>query len=141
LLYNLLDWFNNFLDKIFILPIYTEWDAVPEGWRIAFGDQYLRDLKNQLKKDGMLYSWRILQIKEKFGTLRLYCNMGSEDLYKLIDKYEDLSWNTCINCGKPATKISNGWISPYCDDCFPETSEIYQQKIKNKWEVNDDFSY
>ena len=24
---------------------------------------------------------------------------------------------TCIVCGKPATKMSTGWISPYCDDC------------------------
>lgn len=32
---------------------------------------------------------------------------------------------TCIVCGRPATKISTGYISPYCDDC-------YQQYYKDK---------
>lgn len=25
-----------------------------------------------------------------------------------------------ICCGKPATQITTGWISPYCDDCIPQ---------------------
>ena len=37
---------------------------------------------------------------------------------KIIPKYEELSYHTCINCGKPATKRSTGWICPYCDDCI-----------------------
>ena len=35
----------------------------------------------------------------------------------IIAKYEELSARTCINCGAPATKISLGWISPWCDVC------------------------
>ena len=66
----------------------------------------------------MLYEWRITDIKEKFGTFRLYCNYGSNELYNIINKYEELSWHTCINCGKSATYTSKGWISPYCEDCI-----------------------
>ena len=51
------------------------------------------------------------------NSLRLYCNYGSEELYNLISVYEDISWNTCIKCGKPATHTSKGWISPYCEEC------------------------
>ena len=51
------------------------------------------------------------------NSLRLYCNYGSEELYSLISVYEDISWNTCIKCGKPATHTSKGWISPYCEEC------------------------
>lgn len=101
------------------IPTYTEWDAMPEGWKKAFGNQYLKDLKRQLKKDKMLYKWRIMDLKEKYGSLQLYCNYGSNDLYKIIDKYEDLSYHTCIRCGKPATKLTECWICPYCDDCYP----------------------
>ena len=36
----------------------------------------------------------------------------------IINKYTELSYRTCCVCGKPATKISRGWICPYCDDCF-----------------------
>ena len=34
-----------------------------------------------------------------------------------IQKYENLSWETCVKCGKPATHLSIGWICPYCEDC------------------------
>ena len=78
------------------IPTYIEWDAVEPGWNKAFGKQYLNELKKQLKKDKMLYSWRIMDIKEKWGCLNLYCNYGSEKLYSLISVYEDISWNTCI---------------------------------------------
>lgn len=118
-LYKILDWINkNIFDKIFILPTYTEWDTVEPGWNKAFGKQYLKELKKQLKKDKMLYEWRITDIKEKFGTFRLYCNYGSKELYNIINKYEELSWQTCIKCGKTATYTSKGWISPYCEDCI-----------------------
>jgi hypothetical protein len=117
-LYYIVKFFHNYILQIFhCLPTYTEWDAVEKGWNKAFGKQYLNDLKKQLKKDKMLYSWRIMDIKEKFGCLNLYYNYGSEELYSLISVYENLSWNTCINCGKPATHNSKGWIRPYCADC------------------------
>jgi hypothetical protein len=105
------------LQVLFCLPTYTEWDAMEDGWDKAFGKQYLDELKTQLKKDKMLYSWRITQLKEKFGECRLYCNFGSDELYNIISKYEDVSRKTCIKCGKPATHTSVGWISPYCEEC------------------------
>ena len=105
------------LQILHCIPTYNEWDAVEPGWNKAFGKQYLKELRQQLIKDKMLYSFRITQIKEKWGRLQLYCYKASEDVYKIIDKYENLSWDYCIKCGKPAKYISKGWISPYCEDC------------------------
>ena len=117
-LWKLILFFHDYILQIFhCLPTHTEWDAVEPGWNKAFGKQYLKDLKKQLKKDKCLYTWRITDIKEKWGRFQLYCNWGSKELYELIDKYEDLSWNTCIVCGKPSTHISKGWILPYCEEC------------------------
>ena len=80
----------------------------------------------------MLYKWRITDIKEKFGRFQLYCNYGSDELYKIINKYEELSWNTCINCGKPATHTSKGWISPYCGDCInKDNPDRYTKRTDN----------
>jgi hypothetical protein len=59
-----------------------------------------------------------MQIKEKFGELRWYDEFSTQDVQDIIDKYEDISRRTCLICGKPATKMSTGWISPYCDDCI-----------------------
>ena len=96
---------------------YTELDDMPDGWRKAFGEQLCEELKAELVKAGALDDYRIVQIKEKFGTLRWYDNGNTEAGYKIISKYEALSARTCICCGKPATRIATGWISPYCDDC------------------------
>ena len=87
------------------------------GWRKAFGIQMCKDIRKQLIKERKLFKWRIVQLKEKFAGMRLYSNFASDELYDIIDKYEQISYKTCGVCGKPATKMSTGWISPYCDDC------------------------
>ncbi len=103
---------------------YTELDEMPDGWRKAFGEQLCEELKQELLKAGgeeALNSYMIVQIKEKFGYLRWYDNGCTEKWYnEILPKYENLSERTCIRCGKPATRISVGWISPWCDDCAKE---------------------
>lgn len=204
---------------------YTEMDCMPNGWRLAFGDDFLKELKEELIKypaceerdtdgveylkeqlgeleylDTFLYDYRIMQIKEKYGGLRWYDNgtpIGklSEDyeeiirpctesfpeydrekyalifdytenyesifddngeakkdakeiidrnkaraiehykkyrilekckIYDIIDKYEDISYTTCICCGKPAKYITLGWISPFCEDCIGKVTDKYK---------------
>lgn len=53
------------------------------------------------------------------NSMRLYDNgykKGSR-IPDIIAKYEAISERTCIGCGKPATRITTGWICPWCDDC------------------------
>lgn len=104
---------------------YTELDAMPDGWRKVFGEQMCEEIQNELNKlseeDKLKY--RILQIKEKYGYLRWYSNWHTDEIAKIITKYEELSERTCIKCGAPATKISLGWISPWCDECAKEVTK------------------
>ena len=98
---------------------FTELDDMPEGWAKAFGLQMCEDLKDALVECNDLGRWRIVQLKEKYGGLRLYDNgykTGSR-IPEVIKKYEDMSYKTCIICGKPATRVTTGWISPLCDEC------------------------
>ena len=37
-----------------------------------------------------------------------------------MDKYEQLSYETCIICGKPAEYMTKGWIVPICRNCAEE---------------------
>jgi hypothetical protein len=115
---------------------YTELDAMPEGWRKAFGEQMCKEIKNALGKN--LNNYRIMQIKEKFGSLRWYDNGATEKVNRIISKYEILSAVTCIECGEPATRVTKGWISPFCDNHFPRPyvngeleSTDYFYKVKN----------
>jgi hypothetical protein len=64
----------------------------------------------------------VRQVKEKFGTLRFYCNMND-----VIDKHvrlaERLSAHTCEVCGKIGElNINCGWYSTLCKDCAKPNS-------------------
>ena len=100
---------------------YTELDDMPDGWRIAFGEQMCAEIKAALlSEEGgeqLLEDYRIVQIKEKYGYLRWYDNFSTTKVQQIIRKYERKSAETCIKCGKPATKLSRGWIAPWCDEC------------------------
>lgn len=54
------------------------------------------------------------------NSLRWYSNGNTEDVFNIINKYEDISYNTCIVCGKPAKYITRGWICPYCEEHVPD---------------------
>lgn len=103
---------------------YTELDAMPEGWRRAFGVQLCEEIKAELVIAGYLNEYRIAQIKEKYGSLCWYDFGATEKiLSEIVPKYERLSQRTCIKCGAPATRITTGWISSYCDACVPKSPD------------------
>lgn len=105
---------------------YTELDEMPVGWRKAFGEKMCEEIRQVLIEDDDLERWRIVQLKEKYGALRLYDNghkIGSR-IDDVIGKYENISMRTCIRCGKPATKVTKGWVAPYCDNCVSDENTI-----------------
>lgn len=61
---------------------------------------------------------RFTQIKEKFGSLRLY---GAGDLEMILT---DLSCEICEKCGSNhnVTQTTNGWIKTLCKECINETN-------------------
>lgn len=92
------------------------------------------ELKEILEKHNYLNEFRFSQIKEKWGSLRIYDNGAPEEAYDEIEawksKYEELSEKFCIQCGKPAKYISIGWISPWCESCAKEINNAVI-KIEN----------
>lgn len=132
---------NKLIEKYPFLKIdgeskYNMLDDMPEGWRKAFGEKFCDELYELVKKADLLNKFRIVQIKEKFGALRVYSNTYTDDILDLFNRYELLSETICIECGKPATKITLGWISPYCDDCIPKTIEGKEVDNKSIEEFN-----
>ena len=97
---------------------FNEFWCLPRGWKKAFGKQLRNDLRKALIKDGILHDFYFTQIKEKYGTLRLYNNGEGENTSKVIRYYENLSMCYCIMCGKPARYCTQGWIEYVCEDCF-----------------------
>jgi hypothetical protein len=125
-------WHDNILQIVHGMTSYTELNAMPQGWRKKFGIQMCKEIRAELLKHGLkyLFKYRIEQIKEKFGTLRWYDNFvpSKSQIPQIISKYEDISYNTCIVCGKEAKWMSKGWISPYCDNCIGDTTKATKLK-------------
>ena len=101
---------------------YMSWaESIPDGWYKAFGEQMTDELNAILEKHNYVDDYRILQIKEKYGTLRWYSNgyplEMNEAYYDWLSRYEELSFKTCIRCGEFATHITKGWVLPKCDKC------------------------
>ena len=98
---------------------FTELQLVPTGWNTAFGEQWASEIQDVIDKmpESKRSEVHILDLKEKYGVLRQYFSYHTDELDEVIRKYEKISKNTCVLCGAPATKISVGWISPYCDEC------------------------
>ena len=105
---------------------WTWLDDMPEGWRLAFGEQMCAEIQAELERVNYVNEYQILQIKEKFGELRWYNGSVPADcnIYDIIDKYSDISQIVCVNCGKPARWESLGWISPYCEECKQKMRDV-----------------
>jgi len=119
---------------------YTELDNMPDGWRIAFGEQMCKEIREALIEDGDLDRYRTVEIKEKYGSLRWYdngCKFGSK-VHDIVRKYEHMSAETCIVCGKPATRITLGWISPFCDDCCLNCGNGKSVSIEEYYEKDEE---
>jgi len=57
----------------------------------------------------------VVQVKEKFGTLRFYIQSGTEEHYNYISFAESMSGHTCETCGSPGKRLGRGWIYTACE--------------------------
>ena len=87
--YPFLSWYGNPLFRGYsedaVSYQHTWEDELPEGWRKAFCPQMWDELKAILEKANYVDKFRFAQIKEKYGTLRLYHNGIPESIYDEIE--------------------------------------------------------
>lgn len=57
----------------------------------------------------------VMQIKEKFGTLRFYYDGGDQYILGLVSMAEEWADRTCEECGEVGSRRSGGWIKTLCD--------------------------
>jgi len=117
--------FNQYLESIGGLvrawkpekgPILTsDFFEISEGWF-----PLVKNLIDELIAIG--WDKNVTQVKEKFGGLRFYIEIPTEspvepkDIYKIISKYEKLSYYTCEKCGNEGKLRTNGWHTTLCDE-------------------------
>lgn len=106
---------------------YTWLDDMPYGWREVYGLLICEDIVRCM--GDMVKDYRFCDIKEKWGSLRIYDNGATGELHDQFHKYEYLTENTCITCGKIGVPMTNtGWMMPLCEDCYNKEAE---RKLKS----------
>ena len=108
---------------------WTELDCIPGAWKDVYGILICEDLKRIL--GDKVNEFRFDDIKEKYGALRIYSNMEPKEWHTQLWKYEHLTENTCYECGKIGTPLTNdGWILPICRDCYehPRKEPMYERR-------------
>jgi hypothetical protein len=82
------------------------------------------DIQKEIKKygdDDWIKEFRVLQVKEKYGTLNFYVSHMDDNIATLIDKAENKSSKVCEICGKHGKKrMRNNWFMARCDKCYDE---------------------
>jgi predicted nucleic acid-binding Zn ribbon protein len=71
------------------------------------------------------------QVKEKFGGLRFYIDMGYEEAFNIISFVQSLSFSVCEECGttKDVTQNKQGWIRSLCPKCRADRFRKFLQKL------------
>lgn len=111
-----------------------EWlEELPTGWRKAFGNQLADDVIALTKKYNFENEYEVLQIKEKFGGLRWYEGCVPQEMYAehndLIQKYEEMSYHTCVICGNAAEIPKKIYDQPVCDECRDNLKKNFKIEI------------
>lgn len=99
---------------------------IPRGWRNLFL-KCCEELREALVKINKLQEFKINQLKEKYGSMRIYTNISDPMIDNIINRYEIISQFTCCECGKIATVETTGWICPYCDDCIQNVKDKFRE--------------
>lgn len=85
------------------------------GWYHII-ERLTRDLVDISEADEL--DTKVVQIKEKYGTLRFYLSAETEDMSALIDEAEKKSARTCELCGQEGEmEVRNHWLSVRCQKC------------------------
>lgn len=94
------------------------------------------DWHNKYEKDKSKHipQFVALQVKEKFGGLRIYSSGGDDYCRGLVSMAATWSYSTCEICGTGGKRLvghTTGWIASMCEEC----SKKYKRPIKFDSEV------
>ena len=80
-------------------------------WRLFEG---LEPLATELEKQTGR-PFEVLQVKEKFGGLRVHVNDKNDAIRQRIEMAQQESVRTCEICGQPGRLRDDSWIKTVCD--------------------------
>jgi len=89
-----------------------------DGWFKIIWDLSEKINEHLKKLPEQKYPFEVVQVKEKFASLRYYTNWDTDEISDMIREAEILSQKTCEICGKIGEVRDNGgWLRTLCNDC------------------------
>ena len=98
------------------------WHAILDSLLVVL-ERHLDDERRRAMQQGEPIAWvecfRALQIKEKFGTLRVYTCSGDDWINGAIELAGELSAHTCEHCGttEGAEAVGKAHVQTLCPRC------------------------
>lgn len=84
---------------------------IGDGWYKPLASAFDR-LQERLEAGAFV---RLTQVKEKYGTLRIYVSTNDDTCDEIADEAEDRSSKICELCGEPGCLVRrSGWYSTLC---------------------------
>ena len=103
-----------------------------DGWLPLIEDAKTIIAKYNLYHPILEEKLEFVQIKEKWGELRLYLNQYIPEVEEKIHKLEEKSLDICEQCGTDKnvkTEWTHGWIMTLCDNCRNEEMKKYNERF------------
>ena len=92
--------------------------ALYEKWIAEEGQTRIDSLKEQIEEEKKkIITVQFVQVKEKFGTLRIYHTSYDPYIAGVISMAEGMSASTCESCGNKGLLSTKGWYHTLCDPC------------------------
>jgi hypothetical protein len=82
--------------------------SVGKGWSKLINNLY----------DAKPKHTNVLQVKEKYASLRFYVSSAPDWYFDLIDYYDQKSMTICEQCGNEGkVRVDRSWYLTLCDEC------------------------
>lgn len=98
-----------------------------DGWLPILEDLFAKF--DEIVRRDKLEDFQVVQVKEKFGGLRVYVEGGNDEIYELINEAESRAISTCEVCGYAGeTHEIDNWYTTLCDCCKKKRRERDKDK-------------
>jgi hypothetical protein len=101
--------------------------SVGKGWHGLINLVFDRiEADNKYNSGRFLGGLVVVQVKEKFGTLRMYHYTTNGDegyMDGFMSAIEGMSAHICEDCGKPGHTRPRSWVRTLCDECHAAGSK------------------